>query len=270
MDPRISFDFLVGMFLSVFRTRLWRENLDALDQAALHDPRVFSSLDNMAPHVKVFSGAGLPTTQVGIGSTPPAMRSFFAFDAGYRGGITVAGGDVNGDGHADIVVGTQADSPPHVKVFSGAGGAELHSFYALNPGYTGGISVAAGDINGDGRADIVVGASRGPTSQVRVFSGDNLIADYSAFTAAHLGARVGTQDIDGDGKREVIVVSGPSSPPRMRILNGLTGAVRRESPAMPGFYHGPTSILDLVDFVVGRICDQLGVPHQLCKRWSEP
>ncbi len=195
-----------------------------------------------AAHVKVFSGAGLPTTQVGIGSTPPAMRSFFAFDAGYRGGITVAGGDVNGDGHADIVVGTLAGSPPHVKVFSGASGAELHSFYAWNPSYTGGISVAAGDINGDGRADIVVGASRGPTSQVRVFSGDNLIADYSAFTAAHQGARVGTQDIDGDGKREVIVVTGPNSPPRMRILNGLTGAVRRENPAMPSFYTGGLSV----------------------------
>lgn len=57
VDPKISFDFLVGMFLSVFRTRLWRENLDALDQAALHDARVFSSLDNMAPHVKIFAKA---------------------------------------------------------------------------------------------------------------------------------------------------------------------------------------------------------------------
>lgn len=40
-------------------------------------------------------------------------------------------------------------------------------------------------------------------------------------------------------------------------------------PAMPGFYHGPTTIQDLVDFVVGRICDQLGVPHELFKRWGE-
>ena len=40
-------------------------------------------------------------------------------------------------------------------------------------------------------------------------------------------------------------------------------------PAMPGFYHGATTIQDLVDFVVGRICDQLGVPHKLFKRWGE-
>jgi 4-hydroxy-3-polyprenylbenzoate decarboxylase len=39
-------------------------------------------------------------------------------------------------------------------------------------------------------------------------------------------------------------------------------------PAMPGFYHGPQSIRDLVDFVVGRICDQLGVKHDLSRRWG--
>jgi 4-hydroxy-3-polyprenylbenzoate decarboxylase len=39
-------------------------------------------------------------------------------------------------------------------------------------------------------------------------------------------------------------------------------------PAMPGFYHQPLSIRDLVDFVVGRICDQLGVRHELSKRWG--
>ncbi|REK13066.1 MAG: UbiX family flavin prenyltransferase [Planctomycetota bacterium] len=40
-------------------------------------------------------------------------------------------------------------------------------------------------------------------------------------------------------------------------------------PAMPGFYHGVRSIRDLVDFVVARICDQLGVEHRLMRRWGE-
>ncbi|MGQ9575674.1 MAG: UbiX family flavin prenyltransferase [Thermoguttaceae bacterium] len=39
-------------------------------------------------------------------------------------------------------------------------------------------------------------------------------------------------------------------------------------PAMPGFYHGVTSIQDLVDFVVGRICDQLGIANALIRRWG--
>ena len=39
-------------------------------------------------------------------------------------------------------------------------------------------------------------------------------------------------------------------------------------PAMPGWYHGVCSIRDIVDFVVARILDQLGVPHALMKRWG--
>jgi 4-hydroxy-3-polyprenylbenzoate decarboxylase len=40
-------------------------------------------------------------------------------------------------------------------------------------------------------------------------------------------------------------------------------------PAMPAFYTRPQSLADAVDFIVGRICDQLGVVHQLLSRWSE-
>jgi 4-hydroxy-3-polyprenylbenzoate decarboxylase len=39
-------------------------------------------------------------------------------------------------------------------------------------------------------------------------------------------------------------------------------------PAMPGFYTRPQSLQDAVDFVVGRICDQLGVEHHLFQRWG--
>jgi 4-hydroxy-3-polyprenylbenzoate decarboxylase len=45
-----------------------------------------------------------------------------------------------------------------------------------------------------------------------------------------------------------------------------TGAVIL--PAMPGFYHKPTSVDDIVDFIVARVCDQLGVDHNLQKRWG--
>ena len=41
-------------------------------------------------------------------------------------------------------------------------------------------------------------------------------------------------------------------------------------PAMPGWYHRPESLADLVDFVVARICDALGVDHGLSRRWGEP
>jgi 4-hydroxy-3-polyprenylbenzoate decarboxylase len=39
-------------------------------------------------------------------------------------------------------------------------------------------------------------------------------------------------------------------------------------PAMPAFYTRPQSLQDMVDFIVGRVCDQLGVEHQLFRRWG--
>jgi glycosyltransferase involved in cell wall biosynthesis len=57
INPDISFDFLGGMYLAVFRRESWSRNTDALDPAAIRDPRTFSHLDNTFPHVKIFSRA---------------------------------------------------------------------------------------------------------------------------------------------------------------------------------------------------------------------
>jgi glycosyltransferase involved in cell wall biosynthesis len=57
VDPEVSFDFLGGMFLSVFRRQKWIENTNKLDSIALQDSRIFSHFDNTFPHVKIFAKA---------------------------------------------------------------------------------------------------------------------------------------------------------------------------------------------------------------------
>lgn len=57
INPKISFDFLGGMFLSVFRTRMWRKSMHVLNSEAVSDTRTFSHFDNTFPHVKIFAHA---------------------------------------------------------------------------------------------------------------------------------------------------------------------------------------------------------------------
>jgi 4-hydroxy-3-polyprenylbenzoate decarboxylase len=55
---------------------------------------------------------------------------------------------------------------------------------------------------------------------------------------------------------------------QLRNLTACAEAGAVVLPAMPAFYTRPRSLGDLVDFVVGRVCDQLGVEHHLLRRWG--
>ena len=57
IDPNISFDFLGGIFLSVFRKKNWLDNVSVLDKKALSDKRTFSHFDNTFPHLKIYAKA---------------------------------------------------------------------------------------------------------------------------------------------------------------------------------------------------------------------
>lgn len=57
ISPRISFDFLGGMFLSVFRRSSWEACSKILDVAAVEDSRTFSHFDNTFPHLKIWAHA---------------------------------------------------------------------------------------------------------------------------------------------------------------------------------------------------------------------
>ena len=192
------------------------------------------------PHVKVFDG-----------QTGAEVRSFYAFDASFAGGVRVAAGDINGDGAAEIVVAAGPNGGPHVKAFDGKTGDVIRSFFAYDPAFRGGVWVAAGDTTGDGLADIVTGSGgfeRGPGldglpkptryldmqrlrsvdvpvpsvgSHVKVFSnGADEISSFYAFPPNVTGGvRVGVVDADGDGVFEVLAASGQGSTPEISRFN---------------------------------------------------
>jgi hypothetical protein len=130
------------------------------------------------PHVRVFDG-----------TTGAEIRSFFAYSTGFTGGVFVGAGDVNGDGIADIITGAGPGGGPHVRVFDGTTGAEIRSFFAYPPAFTGGVFVAGADVNQDGAADIITGAGPGGGPHVRVFHGGTgaLLQSFFAFPPAFTG-----------------------------------------------------------------------------------
>jgi 4-hydroxy-3-polyprenylbenzoate decarboxylase len=71
-------------------------------------------------------------------------------------------------------------------------------------------------------------------------------------------------------RRKLIVVprETPLSAIQIENMRRADGAGAIVLPATPGFYHGVQSLGDLVDFVVARICDQLGIDHSLVRRWG--
>ena len=174
------------------------------------------------PHVRVFDGAMIGGR--GGGSTGSGvLRSFFPYDTRFTGGVYVAAGDINGDGRDDIITGAGAGGGPHVQVFSGADGSVLRSFFAYDTRFTGGVRVAAGDINGDGLADIITGAGAGGGPHVRVFSGADVsvLASFFAYDTRFTGGvYVAAGDINGDGRADIITGAGTGAGPHVRVFNG--------------------------------------------------
>ena len=94
------------------------------------------------------------------------------------------------------------------------------------------------------------------------------LASIAAGTTRNLVERAA--DVALKERRPLILVprETPLSLVHLRNLTALAEAGATILPAMPGFYHRPQTIADLVDFVVARVLDHLGIEHAVGKRWQ--
>jgi lysophospholipase L1-like esterase len=156
------------------------------------------------------------------------LSRFLAFDLGFTGGVRVATADVNGDGFTDVIVGAGPGGGPAVKVFSGRDGSVLTAFFAYGDDFTGGVFVAAGDVNGDGVPDVVTGAGAGGGPHVKVFdvrTGQAVLGFFAydqKFTGG-VAVAVGNVLGQGPGHAQIVTGTGPSGGPNVKVFDGQTG-----------------------------------------------
>jgi hypothetical protein len=172
------------------------------------------------PHIKVFDG-----------NTGELLLEFFAFQAEFTGGVNVAVADFNADGRADIVAGAGAGGGPHVRVFDGVSGAEIHSFFAYQAEFSGGVNVAAADLSGDGIADIVTAPAMGGGPHVKAFDGVDLALLHSFYAYDPNfggGVFVAAADLTADGYAEIVTGAGIGGGPHVRMFDGQTTEILHE------------------------------------------
>ena len=176
-------------------------------------------------HVRVLDPTGA--------AQPP--EGFFPYPDGP--GVRVARGDLDGDGHDEIVVASGPGRPPIVRVFTSAGAAITETL-AYASSFTGGVFIAAGDVDGDGKNEVITAAGAGGGPHVRTFqpprrrratarshgSDRVLTAPTRADSAGGLTVAVG-QTSNGDGNDEIVVGHGVGRSARRRAC-GTTSPLR--------------------------------------------
>jgi hypothetical protein len=179
--------------------------------------------DDRVPDVIVGTRAGVSRVRVVDGSSVKLIHDIQPFAPEFQGGVRVAAGDVNGDGTPDIIVGAGPGGSPTVKIFDGESGKSTEEILVFDPSFIGGVNVASGDFNHDGKDDIVVGAGTGGPSTVRVFDGasGNQFKEFYAYEQQFVGGvRVAVGDVNGDGAHDIITGTGPGTTPEVRVFDG--------------------------------------------------
>lgn len=169
------------------------ENVSSI--SVLVNPYIISApLKGSVPEVKIFSVTG------------HEIKKFFAYNKNFKGGVEVVSADVDGDGYPEIITAPGPGGGPHVRIFK-YDGTPISGFFAYPQNIRNGIFVTAGDLDRNGKAEIIVGAGVGMKPEVKIFNADGtLVKSFSVFdTSFKGGVSVAIVDFEGDDFPEIAI-----------------------------------------------------------------
>jgi subtilisin-like proprotein convertase family protein len=147
------------------------------------------------------------------------LTDSFAPFPGYKGPILVASGDFDGDGNDELVTAKGTGTSPEVRIWNVSGGGIVTGLIDSILPFTGnvrGASVATGDIDNNGKFELIVGAGPGGTPSVKIYGdidadgtlSDDLLDTFTAFASTFKGGvKVAAGDTNNSGGAEVIAGS---------------------------------------------------------------
>ncbi len=141
------------------------------------------------------------------------VEEWYPFGTNYKNGYSIALGDVAGNGNDEILIGTGKNSESSINIFKVGGGyslSRLYRWFGFERSFRGGVNVAAGNVDGVGKDEVIVGAGSGKGPIIKVFeaSGKKLYKDITAYkTLLKTGIDVRSADVDFDGTDDIIGLS---------------------------------------------------------------
>jgi murein DD-endopeptidase MepM/ murein hydrolase activator NlpD len=155
---------------------------------------------------------------------PQLAREVLPYTAGYKGGLNITFGDITGDGQPDTVVAGGKNGESRVNIYTSTGLAS--TFYAFQPSETKallGTDVAVGDVDGDGKDELIASGYTSAGSRIAIFKYANGTAtkwrEFGTF-GSHVGiARLASGDVNGDGKDEIIAGANAGGGPRVNVFD---------------------------------------------------
>ncbi|MFA6995484.1 MAG: S8 family serine peptidase [Patescibacteria group bacterium] len=151
------------------------------------------------------------------------LKQFLVDNKAWRGGLSLAVGDLDGRGQKEIVVGYGQGAAPIVKIFTPEGRI-LSSFYVYEKKFRGGVKVAVANIDGRrdyNKAEIIVAPGPGRESQIKIF--DNRAVLKKQFLGFRSnwqgGVNLTAGDINNDGIGEIVVGAAAGASPHVRIFD---------------------------------------------------